>query len=226
MEESKCDLKSNEGACSHLILMLKVKTGATQFDCVCEEETCAGCIKDGWCPLYVTRMEMIKKYGNYLFNTCAKCANKTCTKSVTEIESCMEEDKEELKKSCNESDAHISYCEQMRDLGDPAYQEETLSIKNRLCPILSKPTGPRGHEWDNSEPAQCDTSKCPVKECPYDYCQNIRTRNATCYVSGGTPSDIKDYYCSLGNAVSDDRCKRKDKPCQYREDLKETWYHV
>lgn len=192
-------------ACSHLILMIKLKTGVTQFDCVCEEEACAGCIKDGWCPLYTTRMEMIKKYGDYLFNNCVKCGNKDCDKSEQEIELCMEDDKH------RKADELYDKAEQM-DI-----QEQTLKNPHNKnpCPILSRPLGPEGKEWDNSEPADCNKEKCPVKECPYDYCQSIRSVS----YGGG-------YYCSLGNSVSDDRCKRRDKPCQYREDLKEDWYHV
>ncbi len=37
----------------------------------------------------------------------------------------------------------------------------------KICPVMSRPTGPAGGEWNDSAfDVQCDLSKCPCKRCP------------------------------------------------------------
>lgn len=143
-------------ACSYLILSTSVKRDVSQFDCVCQESTAAGCIKDGWCPIYAQRMMRLKEYSEYRKSHCETCGGKDqCNSNIDDVESCMDNDEirkfeeeeikaklmevqeqtleaaknqedieaEELKKSLDESDAHMEYCETMKNLGDPAYQD-------------------------------------------------------------------------------------------------------
>ena len=130
-----------EDVCSHLIISVKLRTGGYGYECVCQEETCAGCIKDGWCPIDTDRKIYLNEVKEFEKTVCISCSNKECPHTLIEIDGCIEDnkhrkaneffDKTELEeaerlqrqKEADESDDHIAYCERMRDLGDPAYQD-------------------------------------------------------------------------------------------------------
>lgn len=127
-------------ACSHLIISVKLRTGGYGYECVCEEETCAGCIKDGWCPIDTDRKIYLNEVKEYEKTVCVSCSNKECPHTLVEIDGCIEDDKHrkaneafdkadleeaerlQRQEDADESDEHMAYCERMRDLGDPAYQ--------------------------------------------------------------------------------------------------------
>jgi hypothetical protein len=47
--------------CSHLMLLCKLRTGETEWECRCEEEASTMCIKDGYCPIYPEMIKQLKK---------------------------------------------------------------------------------------------------------------------------------------------------------------------
>lgn len=56
-------------ACKYLWMDFNLKTGQGRYTCTCQESTCAGCLKDGWCPIYPILGEMIKKSAEEFFKT-------------------------------------------------------------------------------------------------------------------------------------------------------------
>jgi len=47
--------------CSHLVWMIRLKTGHGGLSCMSEEDLACGCCKDGDCPIYEERQKRLKE---------------------------------------------------------------------------------------------------------------------------------------------------------------------
>jgi hypothetical protein len=61
------EFKPDERFCTYLLITTRPRKGYSEYNCVCQEETCAGCMKDGICPIYPEMKKKIeeisKNYG-------------------------------------------------------------------------------------------------------------------------------------------------------------------
>jgi hypothetical protein len=68
-------------------------------------------------------------------------------------------DKEELKQSLDESDAHVAYCEEQKQLGDPVYQDTTEEDRKLIAQEIAKEDLQKSIDESDAHQKYCNERK-------------------------------------------------------------------